>query len=557
MTDPTSPTTTVSSTGYTYNLEREPAPPTDEQIQQTAQEILDTGSRPIIADDYDSRAVRFGEEMAKLEPADQARLVQELLKRDSGALNSWMKLDIVDRMQNEGRISQGEYEAIASGFVQAYNTGAISQDQAETFLQTSALQNVAPGIASEQFAQMREFLAAAGTSTEAQAFRENFAEQLLTRSLGQGAPWAFHAPGLAMQIAADSGDPNMAARVFNDVLEANGGTEETRAKLLDAIGQSSIGFRNSQGAAEGAVNPLVTLIDSVAAQPDTAQWNATAVAIAKYAETSSDDVFFDYSNDDKPFTDTAQALSTLLGSGHGDAILSSLANWSSAGVAGGGGHAQEFGRNAIELGNLMRITAFNPDNPQSAQAMQTIQSWAQMRKDYLNGVQRDDYPADMTISTARQDLGMLGGAAFDAVQQMKIDQDNRTAATQALVGFAVDLALTVVPGGGKLSALAATDLKNAFGNNATIDRVIDQALSGGDQLSAAAVTQLKADITKAVGEDQADLEALRLTASNFVTESIVAGLPEGTQADGGQSHRDIVEGHVQNVQDDIQDNRNK
>lgn len=557
MTDPTSPNTTVSSTGYTYNLPSEPAPVSDEQIQRTAQDILDVGDRTLWEDDYDARAVRFGEEMAALSPEDGARLVQELLKQDPGALHSWMRLDTVDRMQNDGRLSQGQYESIAQGFVQAYNTGAISQEQAETFLQVSALQDVAPGIASEQFAQMREFLASAGTSPGAQAFRENFAEQLLTRSLGEGAAWAVHAPGLAMQIAADSGDPEMAARVFNDVLEANGGTEETRAKLIDAIGQSSIGFRNSQGAADGAINPIATLIESVAAQPDTAQWNATAVALAQYAETSSDDVFFDYTNDDKPFTDTAQALSTLLGSGHGDAILSSLANWSSAGVAGGGGHAQEFGRNAIQLGNLMRITAFNPDNPQSAQAMQAIQSWAQMRKDYLNGVQRDDYPADMTVSNARQDLGMLGGAAFDAVQQMKIDQDNRAAATQALVGFAVDLALSVVPGGGKLSALAATDLKTAFGNNPAVDRVIDQALSGGDQLSSAAVTQLKSDIAKAVGEDQADLEALRLTASNFVTESIVAGLPEGTQADGGQSHRDIVEGHVQNVQDDIQDNRGK
>src|SRR5690606_28787732 len=115
----------------------------------------------------------------------------------------------------------------------------------------------------------------------------------------------------------------------------------------------------------------------------------------------------------------------------------------------------------------------------------------------------------------------------DAVQQMKIDQDNRAAATEALVGFVVDLGLSVVPGGGKLGSLVAGDLKTAFGNNETVNRIIDQA----------------------------DLEALRTTASNFVSASVVSGLSEGSQADGGQSHRDIVKTHVQNVQDDIQDNR--
>src|SRR3546814_8278623 len=89
-----------------------------------------------------------------------------------------------------------------------------------------------------------------------------------------------------MRTAADSGDPDMAARVFNDVLESNGDSDATRAKLLYAIGQSSIGFRNSQGVVDGLVNPLATLIDSVALQPDTTQWNDIAVALGGSADYS-------------------------------------------------------------------------------------------------------------------------------------------------------------------------------------------------------------------------------------------------------------------------------
>src|SRR3546814_6690144 len=91
-----------------------------------------------------------------------------------------------------------------------------------------------------------------------------------------------------------------------------------------------------------------------------------------------------------------------------------LATWDSTGVACSYVHAQQFGQNAIELGNLLSITAFNPDNPNADVAMDAVQEWIQVRKDYLNGVQRDDYPAGMDISTARQQLGMMGGAAFAA-----------------------------------------------------------------------------------------------------------------------------------------------
>lgn len=530
------------------------APPSDAQIAQTAKDILGTGDRPIIADDYDARAVRFGQEMSALSPPDRARLLDEVMRQDPGALDSWLKLDIIDRMHGEGRMTQGEYGAIAEGFVHACNTpGGFGQEQAEAFLQVRALTDRAPALVDQQFQQMRSFLDAAGSGTEVQAFREQFAETLLSRGLGEQSAWAFHAPGLAMQIAADSGDPAMAARVFNDVLEANGGSEATRTRLLDAIGQSSIGFQNSLGGVDGLVNPLATLIDSVARQPGTGQWNDIAIAIARYADSAANEVFYDFYTD-KPLPELSGALSNLLSGTHGTAVLDALTQWDTSAAPGGDGHAQRFGQNAIDLGNLLRLTAFNPDNPRADAAMATVEAWAGLRKDYLNGVE-GQYPPGMSVSQAREQLGMLGGAAFDAVQQMKIDQDNRAAATQALVGFVVDLALSAVPGGGKVSGLIAGDLKSAFGNNPAIDRVIDQALSGGDTLPGQAIDQLKQDIARAVGEDQAALEGLRATVSNFMTGAVISGLSEGSQADGGQSHRDIVKTHVQNVQDDIQDNR--
>src|SRR3546814_17461100 len=56
----------------------QPPPPadaatSDEQIQPTAEDILDTGVRPIIADDYDALTVKFGDEHATLPHADRPR----------------------------------------------------------------------------------------------------------------------------------------------------------------------------------------------------------------------------------------------------------------------------------------------------------------------------------------------------------------------------------------------------------------------------------------------------------------------------------------------------
>src|SRR3546814_13353660 len=106
--------------------------------------------------------------------------------------------------------------------------------------------------------------------------------------------------------------------------------------------------------------------------------------------------------------------------------------------------------------------------------MDAVQEWIQVRKDYLNGVQRDDYPADMDISTARQQLGMMGGAAFDAVKTMQIDAENRHAAHKALVGFVIAVGLSAVPGGGTLSVLVAQDLKASFGTTPRLYRTTDQ-----------------------------------------------------------------------------------
>src|SRR5688500_3820396 len=198
---------TQTNLSYTAPVYEAPAPATpvdapvsDQQIEDTADAILDTGEQ-WFTDDYDSRMVRYAEEMAKLSPEDGARLNEALLEKDSGALASWLKLDTLDRMQNDGRISQDQYAAVSEGFTTAYNDGKISAQQAETFLGTQTLNGVAPSIASDQWNQLREFLGASNSSEATQTFRENFAEHLLAKPLDENNIHSAHDAGIAMQIA--------------------------------------------------------------------------------------------------------------------------------------------------------------------------------------------------------------------------------------------------------------------------------------------------------------------------------------------------------------------
>src|SRR3546814_1075604 len=104
-----------------------------------------------------------------------------------------------------------------------------------------------------------------------------------------------------------------------------------------------------------------------------------------------------------------------------------------------------------------------------------------------------------------------------------------------------------VPGGGTLSGLVAKDLKASFGNNPSIDALIDQALSQGDTLTSSQIQSLKDDIAGALSDSQADIEALRTTASTFVANTVVSGLPGGDQGNQANAHPDINESHTQEI----------
>lgn len=74
----------------------------EHQIGQLAREVLDSGSNTFGWNDYSARAEHFAEVVAKLTPAETTQLVQELLRLNPAATDSWMYLVNLPEVRDDG-----------------------------------------------------------------------------------------------------------------------------------------------------------------------------------------------------------------------------------------------------------------------------------------------------------------------------------------------------------------------------------------------------------------------------------------------------------------------
>lgn len=110
------------SSSYVYN----PPPPVNHNdVNAAATRVLDAGSRPIIKDNYEQRMDVFAKEMGGQTREFQAELINEVLKRDDGAFQSWLHADRLDWMTRDGDISQHERSEVYAAFSEGIDRGMI------------------------------------------------------------------------------------------------------------------------------------------------------------------------------------------------------------------------------------------------------------------------------------------------------------------------------------------------------------------------------------------------------------------------------------------------
>lgn len=238
-----------------------PAPPTgrhltEAQVQVTAKQVLEVGSRTLWTDDYDERLDKFAETLAPLDSDSRARVFAEVMRQDSGAMHSWLQGRRVSSLTGEGRVSAAERTAVADAFAGAYQRGDVSLTSAQTFLGVNT--QFAPALDKSGFDGARALMA--GSTPALNGFREKFLRETFAQVQARadnGFPSYGMDAAFAITLASDAGQNTAIAQAYAG-LSAQG-----QQAVARDVGESAIGYRNSGAEIAGLRDPLVTLTGAV------------------------------------------------------------------------------------------------------------------------------------------------------------------------------------------------------------------------------------------------------------------------------------------------------
>ena len=121
---------------------------------------------------------------------------------------------------------------------------------------------------------------------------------------------------------------------------------------------------------------------------------------------------------------------------------------------------------------------------------------------------------------------------------------------RTLVDFAVDLVLDIIPAGDYIKK----DLKHLFGDRKIVSVLVDNAGKQIGNLTKEQIDELKRKITHEITKDGSE-DVARKQVSDLIKISILNGIPRGNTEDGGTPYYNIIQNTIQNIEDDIEDNR--
>lgn len=332
-----------------------------DKLERMADDIENEFSAP-------EKGIALAKALEGLSDADRAKLVGLVLNREFGVGPHALTAESLERLRDEGVITQTEYAAVAKGFIGAANAGLLAENNGaaiDHFLQINAY-------SSGESTDAAVALIDAAQGPQAQQFLRDYGRAVFS-GMAEG-PGAVHsnAAESVLQLLSRTTDKKTIAEIYA------GFDAQQRHNILESLSTSDAGFYSLDGT-KPASDGLAILIDAVGSQKGWAQtgtplyvggqtiypsgpaYDDLAVEIAQFAETSDDGAFFDGI---KPRDARAEALGVLF-TNHSKAILDKLTDHA---LQSGDGGAVEDQVDKIQLANLLRLTVLNPDNSHAAGA---------------------------------------------------------------------------------------------------------------------------------------------------------------------------------------------
>jgi hypothetical protein len=468
---------------------------------QAAHDVLSVGVRSG-RDDYDARMGALADALNQGDPTYRGQLMDQILKQDPNALNSWLQPSRAEDLTRSGKLTLEQEGRIAEGFASAYNNGSIPQHSmyagptpgtgVDGKVQASDVDHLldnyytpgAFGPAPDRIQnadQMRKFVDFINSSNgpEAAEFRQKYGQHLIDQyvlnpAVGYNNPQQRDAAaGLAGNlIGGDISRPDIAAKTlakydFDQVKTIM----ESAARSNGIYGEDAIKGEAATRIDPGSGKPLdarnisvpngaALVMDSIglATSPDA---DKVATELARLP-ANAPSIFDAHNIEGKNNTDAL----TLAVTSHSKAVFDSLAKYDDTYIGDKSNpNLQQYMQNGSELGTLFKTTLFNPDSAYRGLLQDKVTQYAGELKSEVNqaGPNQD----------AAGHLAMLSASLTDGVRQGYTELAKDEAAKKEILGMVVDVALAGVPLG-KWAAKPVEDLiKNTFPNES-----VQEALKG-------------------------------------------------------------------------------
>jgi len=512
---------------------------------QDAKDLLKVGDKFLRRDDYDARAIAFGEAIQQGDAQYRQELVAEILRQDPNAFNSWMTPARINDLVDSGQIPQTARDAMVEGLAGAYNNGLlptheIRNQAGEVVGETSALDTfLYSGTGNfdldgqvehaQHMRELAEFFGGPLYSAEVSEFRGNFANHLIANyALNNGIDNGMvrdNAATLAAIVL--NGDPtrgDIAAEVLGGLDQgqldafmervARGGQWLTAERLEHIVPGSTVALRDGLDVSDIA---LADQASSLIAQVSRVQSTEAQEAAAMLARlpANAGDIFS--SRHSENAQDRIDAMG-LLFSNHSTAILDSLTDYSTNKIGSkDDADLKQYMKDASDLGALFNIVLFDSGQAYQGSTRAAVLDYAAGLKERINTEEGD--------ADAMGQLAMLMGGADDAITQGFNSLKEREEAQEKLLSFIVDLAVAGIPVASKAKESVAELLGEVFDSPAVTDAL--KGLSGKiiDSATGRLTTEAKEAIAEVVGEDEAELLSQQ-EASNALREAMMGGIAD-------------------------------
>jgi hypothetical protein len=516
---------------------------------------MDTGVRPIIADNYEARMKGLAHQLSLGDPTYREQLMAEIFKLDPNALNSWLTPERANNLRAQGQITLDQEGQIAESFAAAYNSGAM-QSYSHGFSmgpgQVTGVTNIDNVIASyegtggfdkvQNAQRVRQFLDFLGTSNsgEVAAFREKYAQHLLDQYVLnkdvalQNPSERDAAAGLAANLL--SADANHPEAAVNLLMHGKAGGKPYSPEDIQTFMQAAARSNGLYGEDVLKVpaqdqlknardismpNGAALLMDmvSLAKGPDS---DALALQIAQMAKNSPD--IFDKSH--FGYQENVDSL-TLMANSHAKYILDQLTTKNNDYTGSESDpNSQQYITNGQQLAALFKTAMFNPDANYRQMLENTVTQYTSDLKDQV--MNKTDPVANGVHTQASTRLAMLFASLDEGVRLGYTQMAANDKAKKELWGMALDIVLAGIPATKWAEAPVSQWIKNAFQGNSRVQDALNGSLNKLIETPYGKLTDTaKSNLIDALVQSGDDKnQAAYKVFSNSLRNSVTAQLPD-------------------------------